>query len=489
LIVALCVHLLGLKRIDSKWLFVLVLTFGLGIANDKSRAQAFVGKGGEVVDFLDHDSKDVEQLFPVEVSGLPSQMDTNFGLERACLTLIHPRIQDLKIELRSPSGQTVWLTNRNGGRDANYAGTCFESGAAKGLLNENRAPFTGAFIPDGRLEFINDGTNPNGIWFLVVHDLAPELKGELMEWVLTFSNKPARELPHTCDVGYEAVCACPPGKLPSDSCWLLPDLIISEKTSMMQWEEYPPGDELFAGELRVAVATANIGYGPMETHGTGVWRMLSQPKLPPQVLASGERPALGPNGEQPHQDLVQVLYRLTPNGLDTVHRLAGTNYFDEKPGHVHYHADGWVDFSLREIPKALRLKPMDPNYQDPRKWKVVGQGEKVSYCLFDTGLCTDSNGQCTTEDERMRMVWGRSNLTNYGFGRFTDCQSNLQGISVGAYDYYGFAFEGQGIKLGKKVKNGTYMLVIEVDPDNRYLESNETNNLIAFPVTLKHRGR
>jgi len=442
-------------------LFALLL-FGLSWQAAAQKTNFFHITPGPIVDFA---GADVAQPFGIEVQGLPNRIDSTFGLEEVCFTVLHPKISDLKIELRSPDGTLVWLTNRNGGDlGQNYLNTCLRMDGFHGRMAEGKPPFTGTFVPDGRFDHMNNGQNPNGTWLVLVHDLAAGNTGSFDACELKFGNRPAKATTSACAPTAPTHCLCPDG---STTCTLLPDLIVSKRISETGWQEYGPTDATYPNQLRLAVATVNIGLGPMETRGTGQWVCGTTP------VAEGSR---CPDGNAARQRICQVIYKRNGNRIDTSMLPAGTNYFDEKPGHNHFHADDWVSFSLR---KPLRRQ------KNPLKWKTVGSGTKVSYCLWDTGVCTDSNGLCSTGT----TVWGQSNLRNYGFGHYVGCESLLQGISVGGIDNYGLHFEGQSIALPKKLRNGRYALVIVVDPKNRYRESDETNNVVVLPVSLKLRKR
>ena len=60
-----------------------------------------------------------------------------------------------------------------------------------------------------------------------------------------------------------------------------------------------------------------------------------------------------------------------------------------------------------------------------------------------------------------------------------------QGIAVGGYDYYGLMYEGQYLTLPKDLKNGNYILEIEIDPHHKYYESNRNNNLFSMPIKIE----
>jgi hypothetical protein len=259
-------------------------------------------------------------------------------------------------------------------------------------------------------------------------------------------------------------CGCING---GDTCALLPDIIISDKmstTPVVGHLEYAWDDPIYPRQLRLAVGTANIGSGPIELIGSNIWLCGKDTVTKTSTCK---------DGKAPRQILYQMVYHKMGDTIIKVPRIAGTNYFDNNPGHNHYHADRWVDFTLRKADKKSK---------DPKKWKIVGRSTKASYCLFDSHNCTEDNQLCQGGKNTFA---GFSNLANYGLGHYTDCKSDVQGISVGGIDNYGLTFEGQEITIPKGTKNGLYYVVLEVDPLNIYQEQNEDNNIVIFPVELK----
>lgn len=178
-----------------------------------------------------------------------------------------------------------------------------------------------------------------------------------------------------------------------------------------------------------------------------------------------------PDGSAPRQQLYQRIYSRQANGLSAQDRLAGTNYFDNQPGHNHYHVDNWVEFRL--------IKEVKKDKNNNRKL-VVAKGRKVSYCLFDSGICNNSDSLCQSGG----IVYGERNLNNYGLGDYTDCKSGKQGISVGGYDTYGLLYEGQYLQLPKGLKSGEYTLEVEVDPNGIYKEKTKANNRFSMPLRI-----
>jgi len=122
--------------------------------------------GGKIGDYTDNFRID---SFPIVVKNIPQTIDANFGLAKICINISHRRVSDLKVELLSPDGSSIWLTNRNGGDEGmSYMSTCFRSNGFNGYIHQGEAPFTGEYIPDGRIEFLNNGQNPNGTWYLKI---------------------------------------------------------------------------------------------------------------------------------------------------------------------------------------------------------------------------------------------------------------------------------------------------------------------------------
>src|SRR5687768_14794860 len=95
-------------------LFFLALALG-------HRAQIFQGTGGSIV------NGGSETVYTLSVSGLPSQLDSTFGLEKICFDLNHPAVEELHVYLRSPSGTQVELTGMKSCKGANFSSTCLDN--------------------------------------------------------------------------------------------------------------------------------------------------------------------------------------------------------------------------------------------------------------------------------------------------------------------------------------------------------------------------
>lgn len=438
-------------------IFFLIIFFS---CNSNATAQVFLSEGGLIDDYRNEIKPDT---FSTRISLPVNSINPQFGLSKVCINISHERISDLKIELLAPDGTRTWLTNRNGGEESDlYFNTCFSTFGFSGYIHQGKYPYTGEYIPDGRMELINNNQNPNGLWKIIVTDLRATMTGSLNYFSLTFENNPNPGYGNPpCSETNPSACNCPDGISP---CQLLPDLVMLESFTNAQIEEFPWNHPDYPGQIRFAATIANIGAGPMEIFGLNKW-YCGEKEVDFDTKCE--------NGEDPRQNLVQRIYR-----LDSTHKIvhedinAGTNYFDRKPGHNHYHVDDWVEFRLYKEKKSKR--------------KIISEGRKISYCLFDTGICNNPyDSLCFTNGNN----YSKTNLLNYGFGEFTDCKFDHQGISVGGYDTYGYMYEGQYLKLPKRLKKGFYILEIEIDPEKKYKESNVSNNLFSKKIYLSKQKK
>jgi subtilisin-like proprotein convertase family protein len=423
-----------------------------------SFSQVIFSQGGAITDFNGIVRTDT---FRVQVNNVKENLSPTFGLSKVCINIYHEKISDLKIEILAPDGTRVWLTNRNGDESATlYFNTCFASNGFSGFVHQGKYPFTGEYIPDGRLEFINNGQNPNGEWKILIADLREGNTGSLNYFSLQFEKDPNPNSAQSgCSETNPAACKCPDGTL---DCVLLPDLAILERFTQSQIKEYAFDDKEYPGQLRFAATIANIGSGPIEVSGNNQWFCGDQ-KVEGSLVC--------PNGEYSRQKLTQKVYELHNQKISSTLVETGSNYYDSKPGHNHFHVDSWVEFRL--------LKKTFFN-----KRKIICEGTKVSYCLFDNGICNGVDSLCKVQGQ----VYTSQNLLNYGFGSFVDCKSGNQGISVGGYDTYGILYEGQYLDLPKNLKNGVYTLEIEIDPEKKYKESNRKNNTYSQEVTISKQN-
>ena len=153
-----------LTRITLLWGGV----FCLVVWSTSSPAQTFNNSfNGPIPD------NNTDVLFPIVVSGLPSQIDTAFGLVSVCLDITHTYTADLRIKLIAPDSTIVLLAHNLGGGGDNFTNTCLMEDGTSGFIVLAGAPFTGDFIPEESLNMMNTGMDPNGIWYLCVKDEVP----------------------------------------------------------------------------------------------------------------------------------------------------------------------------------------------------------------------------------------------------------------------------------------------------------------------------
>lgn len=394
-----------------------------------------------------------EVCFDLPVTGLPAVLDSTFGLKSVCLNATHTYDGDLTFRLRAPDGTYVMLVNRRGGSGDNFVSTCLMMNAPA-VIATGQAPFTGSYMPEQSLNSANNGQNPNGTWRLCAQDAFMTDSGILNSFSITFGANPPPDPPTPpgpCSATNPRNCRC------QDStqvvCDLLPDMTASGAIIAQQHTEVP-------GMLTLSNATPNIGWGPMEIHGSGQCFCDTVPVSCTTTVC--------PNGDAPKERITQRIYRKTAaNAMTTTERPAG--YMSYHPSHGHVHVDSWAAFTLRR-PTA------NP---DARTWPIVASGAKVSFCLVNLGTCNNNNGYCVDSNGQTLTM---ADIPNAGFGTVTGCGRD-QGIYVGHLDVYGQGLAGMNIPLNG-VCNGTYQLVSITDPDDNFLESDENNNWVAVPITL-----
>ncbi|HQV01686.1 MAG TPA: proprotein convertase P-domain-containing protein, partial [Bacteroidia bacterium] len=162
-----------------------VLSFCFFYFHLTAQAQTFNGTGGAIPD----NGNSVDFVIPV--NGLPSVIDSGFGVETVCINLTHSYDADLDIALIAPDGTQIILAASVGGSGNNFTNTCFNQNATAPITQGN-APFTGTFKPMGILGNVNNTQNPNGNWTLHILDTYPFADdGDLIDWNITFGNNPA----------------------------------------------------------------------------------------------------------------------------------------------------------------------------------------------------------------------------------------------------------------------------------------------------------
>jgi len=279
-----------------------------------------------------------------------------------------------------------------------------------------------------------------------------------------------------CSTTNATSCQCPPGG--GTNCDLVPDISIAKLplNQASNYTEYPqdcnPPCDGNDGRLRVGVSTPIIGFGPLETRGTSFY-VCGTDTVDAGTIAN--IPLSCPvTGVPPHQLINQRIYHKNGNTMSFTDRAAGSMTYH--PTHGHQHVDDWGIYTLRQ-------SNGDPN---PLNWPVIGTGSKLGYCLLDIGDCNSSSGYCT---DSLGNTLNSSNIVNYGLGGGDySCSNTVQGISNGFMDTYHQGLDGMWINLPAGLCNGTYYIVVQIDPYNYFVETNENNNVVAVPVTLTEQS-
>ncbi|MEZ5047709.1 MAG: GEVED domain-containing protein [Chitinophagaceae bacterium] len=388
----------------------------------------------------------------ISISGLPNVIDTSFGISHVCLDITHTYDNDLIIKLYSPNNDSVTLIQGIGGANNNFLNTCLGQDGTS--FSNASAPYSGIFVPIGDLSAMNNNQNPNGVWKLVVRDNANDDTGSVHQVILEFTNNPPQFIPSgggPTGIYVCPSCVCPGG---AAGCDLLPDMTSSAKEIQFNHVETP-------GQIVISNATPNIGAGPLEIFGIDSCYCGNTP-VPCNTICPG-------NDDIKHV-IKQRIYQKVP-GNDTLSyydKFAGKMTYHETHGHLH--VDSFVSFTLRTA----------TSNPDATTWPIVASGTKQSFCLINIGTCAGNYGQCL--DANNNVV---TTVLNQGLGFHSGC-GLTQGIYAGSYDVYGIGLN-EPIPLNN-VCNGNYYIVSITDPLNNFLESDETNNWVAVPITLTQQS-
>jgi Lysyl oxidase len=112
------------------------------------------------------------------------------------------------------------------------------------------------------------------------------------------------------------------------------------------------------------------------------------------------------------------------------------------PSHNHFHVEDAGEYSLLSEPAGA----------------PAGDSFKVSFCLLDIA------------DFDLSLPGAPQD------SYYDSCSQDVQGISVGWYDEYSLNLDGQSIDIGG-IAAGNYCLRSRFDPEDLFLELDETNNL------------
>ncbi|MCE9559886.1 MAG: hypothetical protein K8R88_13165, partial [Armatimonadetes bacterium] len=173
--------------------------------------------------------------------------------------------------------------------------------------------------------------------------------------------------------------------------------------------------------LRLSNGTPNLGLGRLEVRGS-------------TIISTTE------------QLVKQRVYRSDGSTYD---RDAGV--FTYHSGHGHIHFNSWCIY---------RLRAKNP---DGSVGAILATGGKTSFCILDL------------------QVYDNTNPAYVNPGYYTGCGSTIQGLTPGWGDVYSKGLTDQWIDI-TGIPDGDYFVEAEVDPENRLLESDETNNIGRQPV-------
>lgn len=270
-----------------------------------------------------------------------------------------------------------------------------------------------------------------------------------------------------CTTSNATGCVCE--TVGATNCQLLPDIIVARPPLLVSGNngviEYSQsGNGVENGRLRVSVSSPNIGHGPLEVRTTNRYICGTDTIV-------GTAPTTCPTtGLPPRQLVVQRVYSKNGNAMTFIDRDAGSMTYH--PTHGHMHVDEWGVYSLR-------TQTNDPN---PLNWPIVGNGAKLAFCLMDYGSCSTYGGHCVDSTGATLL---NGNFPNYGLGGGAyNCSPTVQGISSGYTDIYYQYLDGMYIQIPPGTCNGQYQIVVELDPNNYFLEENENNNVLVVPYTL-----
>lgn len=170
----------------GKWIIFYFLLASAAI----SSGQTFNGTGGLIP------NNGSTGNYYINVLGVtPSSIDTNHGLESVGINIMHPYVGELKIEVISPDGNTILLTENLGYDGDNFTGTFFKDNVEVSIYNAV-PPYTGHYRPLENIGYLNNGQNGNGTWLLRILDMnSGDNGGTLLNWSLKFSSDPGVPFP------------------------------------------------------------------------------------------------------------------------------------------------------------------------------------------------------------------------------------------------------------------------------------------------------
>ena len=185
--------------------------------------------------------------------------------------------------------------------------------------------------------------------------------------------------------------------------------------------------------IRFSNSVVNLGSGPLEFHGTF-------------------------DSSTGIVQVSQAIYRID---LTFSKRKMGELIFHEE--HDHWH---WENFSKYEVWTVTHDGALDT---------LIYSSGKVSYCLRDD--------EQAPADLNSTSALGFKNDSHQAV--FQGCGWNRQGISAGWTDIYKSNLPGQYVVI-PAAGDGIYALKSTVDPENRLVEADKTNNSVVIFIAIQN---
>ncbi len=151
------------------------------------------------------------------------------------------------------------------------------------------------------------------------------------------------------------------------------------------------------------------------------------------------------NTSNSQQSVYQRIYRDDGTYYD---QLAGD--FDWHATHNHFHFEGYATYTLHLLSAPATS---------------ARNGQKTTFCIMDT---TRINTKLPGAPKK---------------AIYNTCGASVQGMSVGWGDTYGYYLAGQEIDV-TGLPNSDYQLKIVLDPNNKLLEQDESDNVSTVDIRI-----
>lgn len=198
--------------------------------------------------------------------------------------------------------------------------------------------------------------------------------------------------------------------------------------------------------LRFGTAFANVGTAPL--------------------VLTADPQATNTDGTQ---SVLQVMYNYdNDTGKFTSAGTREAGRFVKHSGHPHFHLEGYASYRLVE-----RIGKSGTGGIAYRSDGRAAVGDKVGFCIRNT-LETFELEPGIDSDTLPYYYGGNQPPVSCGF---------LQGLHVGRADVYGSSYDEQWIDI-TGVKPGKYWVEVTLDAKNAIAESDETNNVTRWRVTI-----